>query len=140
GLKPAPGTQMFLDGVMTTLSQLRLDQILDDIRQLRVVVVGDLMLDVYLSGVVHRISPEAPVPVVQVAEERVALGGAANVAANVLRLGAACDVIGFAGSDGAGEMLRRRIESLDGGAVRALLVDSPGRPTTTKTRVMARNQ
>ena len=62
------------------------------------------------------------------------------MAANVLRIGAACDVIGFAGDDHPGRVLREGIESLEGGAVRARLVDTPGRPTTTKTRVMARKQ
>lgn len=118
----------------------RLHAILDAAPQARIAVVGDLMLDIYLSGAVDRISPEAPVPVVQVHEERTALGGAANVAANVLRLGAACDVIGFAGLDLAGEKLRESIEGLNGGAVRARLVRSADRPTTTKTRVMARKQ
>lgn len=125
---------------MASIGRHRLDRILHDATRVKVTVIGDLMLDIYLSGAVNRISPEAPVPVVQVAEERTALGGAANVAANVLRVGARCDVIGFAGADLAGEQLRRGIESLDGGTVRAMLVDAPGRPTTTKTRVMARKQ
>ena len=73
----------------------------------RVTVVGDLMLDVYLTGAVTRISPEAPVPVVQVVEERSALGGAANVVANVARLGARCDVIGFVGRDVGGPGVAR---------------------------------
>lgn len=118
----------------------RFREILDAASGVRIAVVGDLMLDIYLSGAVDRISPEAPVPVVQVAEESSALGGAANVAANVLRLGASCDVIGFVGQDRAGEMLRDSIENLEGGAVRARLVHSDDRPTTTKTRVMARKQ
>lgn len=125
---------------MGTLGIDRLDQLLRGASQIKVTVVGDLMLDVYLSGMVHRISPEAPVPVVQVVDERTALGGAANVAANVLRVGASCDVIGFVGRDIPGEQLRRGIETLEGGRVRAMLVDTPKRPTTTKTRVMARKQ
>lgn len=125
---------------MPSLELDRLAQILDRVRSIRVVVVGDVMLDIYMAGSVERISPEAPVPVVQILEERSALGGAANVAANVLRLGASCDVIGFAGADSAGQMLRQGIESLQGGPVRARLVGAPGRPTTTKTRVMARHQ
>ena len=126
---------------MTTLELDRLDEILGRASGVRVAVIGDLMLDVYLSGSVHRISPEAPVPVVHVQEERTALGGAANVAANVLRLGAACHVVGFVGQDVAGEQVRAAIESLDGGGeVRARLISSADRPTTTKTRVMARKQ
>jgi bifunctional ADP-heptose synthase (sugar kinase/adenylyltransferase) len=64
----------------------------------RVLVVGDVMLDVYLRGAAPRISPEAPVPVVRVEEEWRALGGAANVAANVVALGARCDLIGCIGA------------------------------------------
>lgn len=123
---------------MPNLEPERLEAILDRAAHVRVAVVGDLMLDVYLTGSVHRISPEAPVPVVQVLEERSMLGGAANVAANVARLGAGCDVIGFVGLDGAGDLIRRRIEELAADAVRARLVTDPTRPTTTKTRVMAR--
>lgn len=125
---------------MATLSFDRLENILAAARTVRIVVVGDLMLDVYLSGAVQRISPEAPVPVVHVQEERSALGGAANVTANVLRLGAACEVVGCVGIDPAGDQLRGAIESLDGGQVHTRLVASPDRPTTTKTRVMARKQ
>jgi D-beta-D-heptose 7-phosphate kinase/D-beta-D-heptose 1-phosphate adenosyltransferase len=103
-------------------------------------VVGDLMLDVYLVGAVSRISPEAPVPVVHVTEERTALGGAANVAANVAALGAACEVVGYVGMDAAGAQIRRELAELDGGRVHARLVERPDRPTTTKTRVVARQQ
>ncbi|HET7276217.1 MAG TPA: D-glycero-beta-D-manno-heptose-7-phosphate kinase [Longimicrobiaceae bacterium] len=106
----------------------------------RIVVVGDLMLDVYLAGVVSRISPEAPVPVVQVSEERIALGGAANVAANVAALGAHCDLVGYVGSDSAGRQIRSTLAAADGGALTAYLVERDDRPTTTKTRVMARRQ
>jgi D-beta-D-heptose 7-phosphate kinase/D-beta-D-heptose 1-phosphate adenosyltransferase len=126
---------------MRLLDLDRLEWILGRAADVRVTVVGDLMLDIYLTGSVQRISPEAPVPVVQVVDERSALGGAANVAANVLRIGAFCDVIGFAGADQAGEQIRRSIEALEGGGrAVAKLVDSPPRPTTTKTRVMARKQ
>src|SRR5690554_6067360 len=103
---------------MLSLEIERLSEILDRARDVRVVVVGDLMLDVYLTGNVDRISPEAPVPVVQVLDERSALGGAANVAANVVRVGARCDLIGFAGTDAAGRTLRRDLENLEGGEVR----------------------
>lgn len=125
---------------MVTLRLDRLEEILAAARTVRVAVVGDLMLDVYLTGSVQRISPEAPVPVVHVQQERTALGGAANVAANVVRLGACCDVLGFVGSDAAGEQIRRSLEALPGGPVRPRLVSAADRPTTTKTRVMARNQ
>jgi rfaE bifunctional protein kinase chain/domain len=123
---------------MTTLEPSRLESLVARMVEQRVVVIGDLMLDVYLIGSVDRISPEAPVPVVRVVEERSALGGAANVAANVLHLGASCDVIGCIGGDTAGNRLEAAIEALGSGAVRARLVTEAGRPTTVKTRVMAR--
>lgn len=125
---------------MTSLTTDRLDEILQRAERVRIAVVGDLMLDVYLTGLVTRISPEAPVPVVQVWEERTALGGAANVAANVAALGAGCDLIGAVGADSAGGQIRSAVESLGPGAVAARLVVDEGRPTTTKTRVVARHQ
>jgi D-glycero-beta-D-manno-heptose-7-phosphate kinase len=125
---------------MTSLTLERLDEVLERARSVRVVVVGDLMLDVYLTGTVARISPEAPVPVVHVQEERSALGGAANVAANVVQLGADCDLVGFVGRDAAGEEIRRALASLGSGDVHPRLVERSDRPTTTKTRVVARHQ
>jgi D-beta-D-heptose 7-phosphate kinase/D-beta-D-heptose 1-phosphate adenosyltransferase len=125
---------------MDRLTRERLDEILERARSLRIAVVGDLMLDIYLVGAVSRISPEAPVPVVHVAEERVALGGAANVAANVAALGAACDLVGCIGTDDAGARIRRALAALNGGRVEARLVERDDRPTTTKTRVVARHQ
>ncbi len=125
---------------MERLTRARLEEILERARGLRVAVVGDLMLDVYLIGAVSRISPEAPVPVVHVTEERTALGGAANVAANVAALGATCEIVGYVGADAAGAQIRRSLAELDGGTVHARLVERPERPTTTKTRVVARQQ
>jgi D-glycero-beta-D-manno-heptose-7-phosphate kinase len=125
---------------MIGISPDRLDEILRRARSLRVAVIGDLMLDAYLTGSVTRISPEAPVPVVHVVEERFALGGAANVAANVAALGASCDLLGYVGLDAAGLELRKALAAPSAGATRAHLVERPDRPTTTKTRVMARKQ
>jgi D-beta-D-heptose 7-phosphate kinase/D-beta-D-heptose 1-phosphate adenosyltransferase len=103
-----------------------------------VAVVGDLMLDRYLLGDIERISPEAPVPVVLVSSRRDALGGAANVAANVVAAGARCHLVGAVGNDPAGAALRDALAAggIDGSRVRSL----PDRPTTTKTRVVARGQ
>jgi rfaE bifunctional protein kinase chain/domain len=126
--------------VISAIDSGRLEELLGRAGDVHIVVVGDLMLDIYLTGAVQRISPEAPVPVVHVHEERSALGGAGNVAANVLQLGASCDVIGFVGGDVAGEQIRQAIEALPGAPVRARLVTGTERPTTTKTRVMARKQ
>jgi D-glycero-beta-D-manno-heptose-7-phosphate kinase len=123
---------------MHRLSIERTQQILDAARAVRVLVVGDVMLDVYLRGAASRISPEAPVPVVRVEEESRALGGAANVAANVAALGARCELIGCIGEDAAGAGL---VEELDRHGIGAAgLVRTAGRPTTVKTRVMARHQ
>jgi D-beta-D-heptose 7-phosphate kinase/D-beta-D-heptose 1-phosphate adenosyltransferase len=104
----------------------------------RVLVVGDVMLDRYLWGEVSRISPEAPVPVVEVTEETYRLGGAANVADNVRGLGARPLLIGVVGEDTTEKLFREELEGkgLDGDG---LYVD-PARPTTLKTRIVARGQ
>jgi len=102
-----------------------------------VCIVGDAMLDSYLRGDVDRISPEAPVPVVRVRERRQALGGAANVAQNVSALGAGCDLVAVVGDDIAGTTLR---EMLASGGMQSRSLVTAARPTTTKTRVMARAQ
>lgn len=103
----------------------------------RVLVVGDAMLDHYEWGEVHRISPEAPVPVVQVTRQEWKLGGAGNVAANVAALGGAPTLVAVRGTDEAGE----RLEALCTRAGFAVsLVDCPARETTRKTRVMAGHQ
>jgi D-glycero-beta-D-manno-heptose-7-phosphate kinase len=123
---------------MHRLSLVRTRQILESARDVRVLVVGDVMLDVYLRGVASRISPEAPVPVVRVEEEWRALGGAANVAANVAALGANCDLIGCLGHDHAGEALVTELGRQGIGADG--MVRTIDRPTTVKTRIMARHQ
>jgi D-beta-D-heptose 7-phosphate kinase/D-beta-D-heptose 1-phosphate adenosyltransferase len=120
-----------------TIARDRLEALLARAADQRVIIVGDAMLDVYLRGDVERISPEAPVPVVRVRERRLALGGAANVAQNVAALGAGCQLVGVVGDDRAGETLRAHLR--DGGMPPDALV-TVGRPTTTKTRVMARAQ
>ncbi len=104
---------------------------------LRIAIIGDAMLDIYLLGDVERISPEAPVPVVRVRERRSALGGAANVAQNVAALGATCELVAAIGDDGNGRQLREMLGGL-GADPRGLVHAS--RPTTTKTRVVARGQ
>jgi D-beta-D-heptose 7-phosphate kinase/D-beta-D-heptose 1-phosphate adenosyltransferase len=119
------------------LSRARLEALLAASATQRVVVVGDAMLDVYLRGDVERISPEAPVPVVRVRERRDALGGAANVAQNVVALGAGCALVAAVGADLAGTRLREALAAL--GAEPDALVEV-ARPTTTKTRVIARAQ
>ncbi|HET8650511.1 MAG TPA: PfkB family carbohydrate kinase [Gemmatimonadales bacterium] len=116
----------------------RLVHLLERVRNCRLVVVGDVMVDRYLIGDTDRLSPEAPVPVVMVRETRTALGGAANVAANVVAAGASCALIGVAGDDRAGAVLRAELAAarLDDRHVLTIA----GRPTTSKTRVLARGQ
>ena len=103
----------------------------------RIAILGDAMLDLYLRGDVERISPEAPVPVVRVRERKEALGGAANVAANTAALGARTELVAAIGSDSNGERLRAMLTAI-GADPRGLIVTD--RPTTTKTRVVARGQ
>lgn len=103
----------------------------------KVLIVGDIMLDEYLIGDAARISPEAPVPVVLVEEERFMLGGAGNVARNISALGGSPVLVSACG-DGAGSARLRDI--LSGSGLEARLVPLKGRPAATKTRVMARGQ
>lgn len=125
-------------GAMDRMTPERADALLAAIGRARVLVVGDLMLDRYISGVVERVSPEAPVPVVRVEEESSAVGGAGNVAANVAALGASCRVVGLAGDDASGEALRAELEGL--GVRTEGIVAADDRPTTVKTRILARRQ
>ncbi|MCU0626895.1 MAG: D-glycero-beta-D-manno-heptose-7-phosphate kinase [Gemmatimonadaceae bacterium] len=123
--------------MLAAIARDRLAALLDAARGRRVVVVGDAMLDVYLRGDVERISPEAPVPVLRVRERREALGGAANVAQNVLAVDARCTLVAAVGDDRAGERLHALVAA-QGGATDALV--TVDRPTTTKTRLVARAQ
>src|SRR5207237_8030516 len=86
-----------------SMTRDRVEALLRKMATTKIVVVGDAMLDVYLVGEVDRVSPEAPVPVVTVHASRQALGGAANVAANVAALGAECRLVGVVGTDARGE-------------------------------------
>jgi rfaE bifunctional protein kinase chain/domain len=107
-------------------------------RDVHVLVVGDVMLDRYITGSVDRISPEAPVPVVRVEGESSALGGAGNVAASVVALGASCAVVGCVGEDEGGRLVVRELSSR--GVSTEGLAATAERPTTVKTRVLARRQ
>jgi D-glycero-beta-D-manno-heptose-7-phosphate kinase len=112
--------------------------VLERFEAARIAVVGDLMLDEYVWGDVHRISPEAPVPVVRVRKRTHIPGGAANAAAGIVALGAGAQLVGVVGDDEAGRML---LASLDAcGIGREGVIASNGRATTTKTRVIAQNQ
>jgi D-beta-D-heptose 7-phosphate kinase/D-beta-D-heptose 1-phosphate adenosyltransferase len=120
------------------LTKARASEILDLLRDRNVVVLGDVMLDEFVWGDVTRISPEAPVPVVDVRRESVHLGGAANVLANLVALGARGSVVGVIGSDAAGERLKTGLREL-GAQDQCLIVDET-RPSTIKTRIIAHSQ
>ena len=115
-----------------------MNDLLARFRDCPVLVVGDLMLDEYLWGHVNRISPEAPVPVVEVQRRSFTAGGAANTAANVASLGGRAIVAGIVGEDTPGGCIRDLMSGL-GIDTSAIVVDST-RPTTTKTRVIAHSQ
>jgi D-glycero-beta-D-manno-heptose-7-phosphate kinase len=101
----------------------------------RVLVIGDMVADEYLVGKPARISREAPVLILELYEERTVPGGAANVAVNARSLGAEVFLAGVVGDDAPGQRLRRAIEDL--GMRQEGLMTHPGRPTSTKTRIMA---
>ena len=113
-------------------------QLVERMGSCRIAVVGDVMLDRYLIGDTDRLSPEAPVPVVTIGERRTALGGAANVAANVAAAGATGLLVGAVGDDQEGDAFRHElaVAHLDDRYVLTIA----GRPTTSKTRVIARGQ
>jgi len=104
----------------------------------RVVVLGDVMVDEFLRGTVDRISPEAPVPVLEFASHTFVLGGAANVASNVVALGGGASILGAVGDDDAGSRLKEGLAGVGVDAAGILTV--PGRRTTLKTRVLAHTQ
>ena len=123
---------------MNPISEKELVSLFSNIQNRKVVVLGDLMLDRYIEGVVNRISPEAPVPVVEVENEYVRLGGAANVAYNVRSLGANPIPIGVVGDDWAGNELVKLMTEL-GISTKSIIFDS-NRPTILKTRIIANDQ
>jgi rfaE bifunctional protein kinase chain/domain len=106
-------------------------------RQARLLVVGDVMLDRYWFGDTERISPEAPVPVVLVSKNDERLGGAANVARNAASIGAQISILGVVGDDEPG---RRIEELLEAQGVKSFLQRDASLPTTVKLRVVARQQ
>jgi len=105
----------------------------------KIVVIGDVMLDVYIQGSVARISPEAPIPVVEINEkDRKVPGGAANVACNITAMGGQSSIIGTMGKDSAGNELVRQLKNRK--VATSGLLALADRPTTEKTRVIAQTQ
>jgi rfaE bifunctional protein kinase chain/domain len=125
---------------LLTLAKQRAAEILKQARDCRIVVLGDVMLDEFIWGDVTRVSPEAPVPVVNIQRESTRLGGAANVVANVTALGAKANVIGVVGNDAAAEKLREGLRKNGGVQTDFTLIEDNQRPTTIKTRIIAHNQ
>lgn len=107
---------------------------IENFKNIRVLVIGDIMLDRFIYGKVERISPEAPVPVFKFVREKIMLGGAGNVAANLVALGAHCNFIGITGKDEAG---RRLADILAENGVHAHLLRLDNYPTIIKTRLIA---
>jgi len=109
-----------------------------DFSDIRVTVIGDVMLDRYISGEANRISPEAPVPVVNIMDTEYQLGGAGNVAANICYLGGQVSLVGVIGEDKEGERIRLLCDL--NGINNCLITNIVDNPTTTKTRVISGNQ
>jgi D-glycero-beta-D-manno-heptose-7-phosphate kinase len=119
-------------------TKTELMQALKAMQGVKVLILGDGMIDHYLEGSVHRISPEAPVPIVQHTNEYHSLGGAANVALNVHALGATPLLVSLVGQDSAGDLFSERLRQNlmpTSGIIRSLT-----RPTTLKTRVLGNGQ
>jgi D-glycero-beta-D-manno-heptose-7-phosphate kinase len=116
----------------------RLEKVLESMKGKRIAIIGDLMLDRYIWGAVTRISPEAPVPVVDMESEQARLGGAANVAKNIQSLGGEPYLIGVIGDDNSGKVVRELLAE-SGFASDGIVVDQ-SRPTTVKTRIIAHGQ
>ncbi len=116
----------------------RVKELIEAFRGKRILVIGDVMLDEFIWGKVSRISPEAPVPVVEVTGESAYPGGAANVARNLREFCDSALVMGVIGCDRHGEQLRRLMDEL--GLDLSCLFDEPGYQTIVKTRIVARQQ
>jgi rfaE bifunctional protein kinase chain/domain len=123
---------------MITFTKKRLNELFQCFRKQKIVVVGDLMLDQYLWGSMSRISPEAPVPVVDIQSESFRFGGAANVCFNVQTLGAEVIPVGVIGGDQYGTVLKGLFEK-NGLMTDGIFIDKE-RPTTLKTRIIAHSQ
>ena len=120
------------------ISKTRFKQLLKNFEGKKIAVIGDMMLDCYFWGDVKRISPEAPVPVVEIDDEFFRFGGAANVALNIHSLGGVPFPLGIIGNDNDGRVFSELINQ-NGIDFTGLIVDE-SRPTTTKSRVIAGNQ
>lgn len=123
---------------LVKFNKKRIDELFEKFNGKNIVIVGDLMLDVYIWGKVGRISPEAPVPVVEVEEESYRLGGAANVGLNIKSLGGNPILVGVIGYDREGTILDALMKEND--FIRDGIILDEERPTTVKTRIIAHSQ
>jgi D-glycero-beta-D-manno-heptose-7-phosphate kinase len=123
---------------MITISKERLHELQNKFNGKNIAVVGDLMLDCYFRGTVKRISPEAPVPVIEVDNEFYRFGGAANVALNLVKLGAHPFPLGVVGKDNYSDIFRNLLAEAN--ITAECLITDENRPTTAKTRVIAHHQ
>lgn len=123
---------------MTILNRERATTLAASFEGKRILVLGDVMLDEFIWGRVRRISPEAPVPVVEVTKQTLALGGAGNVASNLVAMGATATAVGVIGDDSDADRLRAVFREL--GVASDQLITDATRPTTVKTRIVAHNQ
>ena len=123
---------------MKAISIRRLKQILSEFKRANVLVVGDLILDQFVWGKVARISPEAPIPVVEVQSESLVPGGAANVVNNICSVGGRAAVAGIIGNDPSGRLLKKLLE--DEGANTDFIVATSRAETTVKMRIIAHHQ
>ena len=111
------------------------ETVIDQFGRKRLLVVGDIMLDRFVYGIVSRISPEAPAPVINAAAPEEVVGGAGNVARNVAALGAACDIVAVVGRDDAARCIHKHLANYPG--ISPILIEASGRVTTIKTRFVA---
>ena len=119
------------------ITKERAKEIIGNFDKNRILVIGDLMLDRYIWGNVERISPEAPVPVVEVVKESVNLGGASNVANNISALDGHAYIIGVVGKDNKAKLMEDLLKERN---ITPLLIEDENRPTTEKIRVLAVSQ
>ena len=124
--------------ILSTINRQRAEAIAQQFASKRLLVLGDFMLDEFIFGRVRRISPEAPVPVVEVERQMLALGGAGNVVNNLVALGARPLPLGVVGDDADGERMRHVFAGISV-ETHGLIADA-ARPTTLKTRIIAHNQ
>lgn len=120
------------------MSVSKFDQLFQKFSQLKAGVIGDVMLDTYMWGHVERISPEAPVPVVALDKTEYRVGGASNVALNIASLGASVSILSVIGNDDDGKQLQQLLEHQQ--IKTDFLLSSDKRATTSKTRIISRNQ